>query len=235
MASLPAHPYALAGRVADHAERVAIGAGVAWLVAAQYLAVLAYPEDTPARARCIAAAQSLLGDVTHTPPSRRVRTLMERGPLVAASRRIERERLPAASIALGIVLREASRGAWLKCHPTVAGRPITGVRSAALAIVDAAMSETATGDPLARANNFLSRHWSASKPVLHLACALLLSAEAAQQSASDPAPLVPRLLHEPAWASTALAISERWRVLLAGVPRLRIALATTISVAGVKK
>jgi hypothetical protein len=213
----------------DALERIDVPleiAGGMW-AAAVYLAVLAFPESTRKRTAFLEdvkalfvqeAARSWSKRPRFAPQARYLkrprRALEQSGPLVTATRRFERERLPAAAIALDLLIAKASRGAWFRIEAHRAGVAARSLNSATRGLARQFREKgwrhatPSMEQELKFAENFRKRGWRASQPVLHLGMALRSAIDAGAPAS------VPELVRAPGWVARAIAQAEQLRPLV---------------------
>ncbi len=209
---------------------------LAWVGAAAYLATLAYPEDTAkrdhfirhvaaTRARQWVAAGGTWDDV---PESLRIRKdkLYAKGPFGPCLARIVGARIAAAYMGRELIGRvdfESTRrdpgAAWLgqrsarpaltlKIVPTIDGKPAT---------VNTLAEHAVTRGFHASRTNVITRIWSPSKPVLHLAIALL-----DRIAELDNVVDLPALIGDPVWVRAAVGNAELLRIHITRSPYIGI-------------
>lgn len=182
----------------------------AYLGAIGYLAILAWPNAIESRNKFVDCCNAWWcqrhieagGDDSWVPPRYRkhqypTRRIYDTGPAVKAWRLITSRRLPAARVAEKYLLTR-----W------TAGDKKTGTGISALFGNDV---------------NKVTRIWSESKPVLHLAIAL-------RQQAELPSADIFDLLANPGWLRTAVETAEKQRNLLCLHPHLAFSDQQTIQV-----
>lgn len=215
-----------------------------WWGAAIFIAVLAFPrsklqrqsflDDWKAFTVKVARVRGWKGKAHEKYTRRRRRDLEESGPLVTATRKLERERLPAGSVAIDILVAELTRDSWLKVVPCRAGVKVTGLGAGTMGLAGQfaarawlrGKAESAAED---FANNFTNRAWRASRSVLHLAMALQSVID--QVEAAGQAVGIAELCFRPDWLRKTLHQAEVFRGLLASRrPPLRVPLSDSIRV-----
>lgn len=206
--------------------------------AAIYLAVLAFPESKAKRTafledvKAFNVKEALALGWKGNPPARyrkrTLRALEVSGPLVTAARRLERDRMPACEIALGLMLRGAFKDRALEVKLSIAGTAVDSLNAGALGL--ARLRKKLPATEAEHAHNFLARGWRASRPVLHLAMALRIVLDALQRGQdAAPAPSIMGLIQSPAWVPGAIRQAEQLRTRLAARARpLWVATSDTI-------
>lgn len=194
--------------------------------AAIYLAVLAFPEsklkrhafleDVKAFTVKAALRMGWKGEARAQYRKRSLRALEKSGPLITATQRLERERLPAGSLAIDLLVREFTLDSVLRIQPMRAGRKVTGLRSGTAGLAAQAKARKwlrgqGENDPEGFfADNFRNRGWRSTHPVLHLAMAL----QNALDGLSGDLGIID-LVWRPAWVPEALRGAEMLRAVLA--------------------
>ena len=229
-------PASATERVCLELVRVPLDAAGGTLAAAIYLAVLAFPESKPKRTafledvksfnvhEAVASGWAKKRGVTFPPQymKRKLAHLEVSGPLVTATQRIWRDRLPASVIADGLMLRGAFKDSPLKVELSIGGTAVIDLKSGALGLARRSKELRKPGHQLGRgdeakfAKNYRDRGWRASLPVLHLAIALGNVLDGLRGEQDDaPHPSVMDLTRSPAWVPGAIRRAEKLRILLA--------------------
>jgi hypothetical protein len=174
----------------------------AWLGAAGYLAIVAYPGDLSARDRFVDAAKAwmirkhapkLLRASDVTPMVRWLRAIRADGAynrLAMASKRIETRRMPAAHMARSMLFASVSARDRVSINGLAGG----------YALPDRA--------------NIITRVWGETKPVLHLALALLVARERLGVDGVEVPNIGEMIALGARWLPEATAQSEVWRCTL---------------------
>lgn len=179
-----------------------------FLAAAAFLAVVAFPTERKARDEFIKACKAFVikGAIRRGYPASRIRRkfsgyperrIWETGPIRRAAARITRRRLPAAAAAIGIMLKQTSKSSWLRVSIKHGGVSLDSVNAAARAFGQ-------EGDT--RDTNWITRAWSESRPVLHLALALHSYLQTCKAR-----PDIYDLIACPDWVRAAIDQAERMR------------------------
>lgn len=202
-----------------------------FLAAIGYLATLAFPNSFEHRDKFVEAAKAhlvkLYGRKRHpraaalrkSPLWRySTRAILDSGPITKAAYLVARRRFPAAEVANAILVRTVTLNTSLRIEVEIKSLAIRSANTGAAAF---------GGDR----ENWIHRVWAETKPVLHLAQALLTHLNECGWVENPPNAWLWRLIERPEWARVALKRAQVLRILMAGPP-LRIKLEDTVVLLG---